>query len=242
MASTKASSQLSIRPPAERIVLALDLPTWGENRDVLDRLEGRLRWVKVGPILLYREGFSVLKRLTDLGLNLFLDLKFHDIPNTVAGAVTSVCERASIGMLTVHASGGGRMMAAAREALLKLLAVTVLTSLESEDLKRVGLALSPADQAEELARLAMESGADGLVCSPQEVERIRPAVGVEALIVVPGIRSRSEAPSNDDQKRTGTAAETLKRGATHLVIGRPILRASHPLAALEDILREIGTR
>jgi orotidine-5'-phosphate decarboxylase len=206
--------------------------------------------VKIGPILLYREGFSVLKRLTDLGLSLFLDLKFHDIPNTVAGAVTSVCEQASIGMLTVHASGGGRMVAAAREALLKLpggekpklLAVTVLTSLESEDLKRVGVARSPADQAEELARLAMENGADGLVCSPQEVERIRPAVGGEALIVVPGIRSRSEAPSNDDQKRTGTAAETLKWGASHLVIGRPILRAPDPLAALDGILREIGTR
>ncbi len=248
MASVGALSRPSSPDPAERIILALDLATWKENLNILSRLEGRLRWVKVGPILLYREGFSILKRLTDLGLNLFLDLKFHDIPNTVAGAVTSVCGQASVGMLTVHASGGRGMLTATREALSKLpsggrpklIAVTVLTSLNSEDLKSVGVIYGPADQAEALARLAVESGADGLVCSPQEVERIRPAVGDEVLIVVPGIRSASEMAGNDDQKRTGGAGETLRKGATHLVIGRPILKAPDPSKALDEFLKEAG--
>jgi orotidine-5'-phosphate decarboxylase len=212
----------------------------------------KIKILKVGSRLFTAGGPALLAKLTHYIPEIFLDLKFHDIPNTVAGAVRAAAELPGVRMLTLHASGGSAMMRAAREAAgsrrnrPKLLAVTVLTSLDAADLRRVGISTSPLDQVLHLAKLAKSSGMDGVVASPLEVAAIRKAVGPDFLIVVPGIRptraSGSSATKNhtDDQRRVATPAAALKAGADYLVVGRPILDAANPAAAAKAILREMA--
>ena len=236
--------------PAERLIVALDFPSAATAMDMVDQLQGVCRWFKVGMELYYAAGNSVIERLRERGFEVFLDLKLHDIPNTVAGAVRSVsCTGASL--LTVHAGGGERMMRAAAEAANKpdaprLLAVTVLTSIDAAELNAVGVGSTTDVEAVEtqvlrLARLAKSAGINGVVCSPQEVKVVRRAMGDEALLVVPGIRSAAAVASGktEDQSRVATPAETIARGASMIVVGRPITQASDPAEAASAILAEI---
>ncbi|EWH01198.1 orotidine 5'-phosphate decarboxylase [Halomonas sp. BC04] len=184
----------------------------------------------------------MVEALHGRGFQVFLDLKFHDIPNTVAGAVQAAAEQ-GVWMVNVHAGGGRRMMEAARERLERhglathLIAVTVLTSMETADLQEVGVTVAPVEQVERLARLAMDSGMDGVVCSAQESARLRELCGDSFLKVTPGIRP--SFATADDQRRIMTPREAMAAGSTHLVIGRPVTRADDPMAALEAIEQEL---
>jgi orotidine-5'-phosphate decarboxylase len=217
------------------IILALDLPDRDSALRMLDRLP-MLRWVKVGSVLMTAAGTGLVRELRARGLQVFLDLKWHDIPSTVAGAVRAAGEL-EVAMATVHTLGGPTMLkaaAGAAPASLALVGVTVLTSHEeSEYAAVVGRpSVKLLDEASRLARSAISAGLAGVVCSPLEVERIRAGVGEEALIIVPGIRRPGDAEG--DQSRTATPAEAIRDGATHLVVGRPILTAEDPAAALEE--------
>jgi orotidine-5'-phosphate decarboxylase len=227
----------------DRLAVALDVPDARSALEMVDRLGGVCRWLKVGMELYYTAGNELVETLRGRGYRIFLDLKLHDIPNTVAGAVRSVT---GVGaeLLTVHASGGPAMLRAAAEAAQvpgapRLLAVTVLTSMDAGELDATGVHGTPAEQVVRLAKLAKTAGIDGMVCSPEEVAAVRSATGPETILVVPGIRPAGFA--TDDQRRIATPAETIARGASILVVGRPITRASDPAAAARAILDEIGT-
>ncbi len=232
-------------PVEDRIIAGLDAPDWGEASSLLEGLPEACRWVKVGKELFTREGPAAVEGLRQRGKAVFLDLKYHDIPNTVAGACRAAAAL-SVGMITVHASGGSRMMEAAREAVGQgsqrpwVLGVTVLTSMEGEDLRSVGVTDSPEEQVRRLARLARESGLDGVIASPGEVARLRPELGPDFRLVVPGIRP-SRWRDADDQRRTGSPGRALADGADYLVIGRPLLRAEDPAGAWRDLLEEAGS-
>jgi len=221
------------------LILALDTPRGGDALRLLDRLPA-LEWVKVGSILMTREGPDFVRELTARGLKVFLDLKWHDIPNTVAGAVTAARE-IGVSMATLHTLGGRAMLEAAAVAgggELALVGVTVLTSHEPAGYA-MALGRSEADiprEAERLALLAAEAGLQGVVCSPQEVSLVRRRLGPGPLIVVPGIRRRTDAPG--DQVRVATARDAVRNGATHLVVGRPVLEATDPVAAFEGFMEE----
>ncbi len=232
---------------AKKIIIALDVRNESQAVEAVSRLDSAVLF-KIGLELYTAEGPSVVRKVQAMGKDIFLDLKFHDIPNTVAGAVRSVCGH-SAAMTTIHTSGGGRMMAAAAEEARKyqettgkpkpiLLGVTVLTSLKEEDLAEVGLSVKVQDQVVRLASLAMKSGLDGIVCSPQEIEPLRRELGKDLLIVTPGIRPVWAAAQ--DQKRIMTPAEAIEKGADYLVIGRPITAAPSPEEAFLRILEEIG--
>lgn len=199
--------------------------------------------LKVGSQLFTAEGPTAIERLAALGFGIFLDLKFHDIPNTVAGAVAAAARLPKVRLLTVHASGGLKMMQAAREAAgtsrnrPSLLGVTILTSLDAQALRRVGFAGSPQSRALALARLAKTAGLDGVVASAREVRAIRRACGPGFLIVVPGVRPSSA--SRNDQARVATPSEAIRAGADYLVIGRPITEATDPRRAALEIVEEI---
>ena len=222
------------------LILALDVPDRETALPVLQRLRGSLQWVKIGMQLFYKEGRPLVEEVAGMGFSVFLDLKLHDIPNTVASGVRSAASL-PIGMLTVHASGGGEMLRAAAEAAaetrpdLLVLGVTVLTSSNQATLHEIGIQASPEDQVLRLARLAQASGIRGLVCSPLEIRALRSALGNGPTLVVPGVRPAG-APL-DDQKRTLTPTEALAEGASYLVLGRPILRASDPAAAVAAALQ-----
>jgi orotidine-5'-phosphate decarboxylase len=197
------------------------------------------------------EGPDVVRRLAKLGVGIFLDLKFHDIPNTVSGAVAAGASLPGVRLLNVHATGGLNMMRAGAKALAdrpltrrpKLLGVTVLTSLDRPALGQVGITGSPATRAVSLARLAKRAGLDGVVASPHEVKAIRRACGRDFLLVVPGVRpaqTKKMGPAQDDQARVATPAEAIRSGADYLVIGRPITAAPDPRAAAQAIIREIS--
>ncbi len=224
----------------DRLIVALDVPSRREALELVDRMEGTCRWFKVGMELFYAEGRPVIETLRGRGFEVFLDLKLHDIPNTVAGAVRSL-ESAGASLLTVHAGGGAAMMKAARGAVrssrLRLLAVTVLTSMDAGELAGVGVVDGPAEQVSRLGRLAWDAGIDGMVCSAEEVGALREALGERALLVVPGIRS--EGAETGDQRRVATPGEALRKGASMLVVGRPITQAVDPPAAAAAILAEI---
>jgi orotidine-5'-phosphate decarboxylase len=227
--------------PKDRLAVALDLPNEQEALNLVDRLGDTCHWFKVGMELYYAAGNSIVKKLRDRGFNIFLDLKLHDIPNTVAGAVRSATE-AGASLLTIHASGGRAMMTAAAEAASapgspRLLAVTVLTSMDASELAGIGITASPADQVLRLAKLAQASGIDGMICSPEEVAMLRKETGPDTLLVVPGIRPAGAAIG--DQKRIATPAQAIAEGASMLVVGRPITRAADPAAAARAILEEI---
>lgn len=221
------------------LILALDVPRAAEALPLLDKLP-HLRWVKVGPILMTREGPALVRTLVGRGLSVFLDLKWHDIPNTVAGAVTAAREIGA-SMATVHTLGGRAMLeagavAAGRE--LALVGVTVLTSHDPAGYARA-VGRSEIDLPREVERQALtaaEAGLRGVVCSPQEVSLLRRRLGPEPYIIVPGIRRRSDPPG--DQARVATAKDAVNNGATHLVVGRPVLQASDPAAAFEEFLKE----
>src|ERR1017187_7940311 len=229
--------------PEDRLIVALDFPSSDAAMNLVDRLHGTCRWFKVGMELYYAAGNQILDRLRERGFEVFLDLKLHDIPNTVAGAVRSV---AGVGasLLTIHAGGGERMMRAAAEAAsapnaARLLAITVLTSMDTAELSAVGVTGTPAAQVLRLARLAQTAGIDGLVCSAEEVAAVREAMGPAALLVTPGIRPA--AADVGDQSRVATPAQAIARGASMLVVGRPITQAADPAKAALAILAEMRT-
>jgi orotidine-5'-phosphate decarboxylase len=221
------------------VILALDLPSGAEAMRLLDRLP-EARWVKVGSILMTREGAPFVRALIGRGHRVFLDLKWHDIPNTVSGAVRAAREL-GVTMATVHTLGGRTMMEAATEAaggVLELVGVTVLTSHDEVSYARA-VGREDVAMGEEVARLADEAvaaGLAGVVCSPGEVEGVRRILPDGARIVVPGIRAESDAAG--DQVRIATAGAAAAAGATHLVVGRPILLAADPAAALARLAAE----
>ena len=227
-----------------KIIVALDFPDAASALALVDRLAPELCRLKVGKELFTAAGPELVRALGARGFEIFLDLKFHDIPNTVAAA----CRAAAglgVWMMNVHASGGRRMMTAAQEALADqanrplLIAVTVLTSMSAEDLGEVGVAAAPADQVLRLARLTQACKLDGVVCSAQEAALLRADLGADFRLVTPGIRPAGAAVG--DQRRVMTPAEALRAGATDLVIGRPITAAADPLAALKQIQADIHT-
>jgi orotidine-5'-phosphate decarboxylase len=226
----------------KRIIVALDFPSPREACALAQRLDPDRCGLKVGHELFVRSGPDVVRSLRDLGFAVFLDLKFHDIPNTVAGGCRAGAELGAW-LLTVHAAGGRPMMRAAREAVGDgdarplVVAVTMLTSLAQADLHDVGLTGTPREGALRLAHLAQECGLDGAVCSPRELDVLREALPSPFRLVTPGIRPRGSAAG--DQKRVMAPGEAVRRGADHLVIGRPITRAPDPLAALAAIEAEI---
>ena len=234
-------------PSAQRIITALDV----EGREpalALIRKLDRARVFKVGLELFTAEGPGLLRDIRDMGKDVFLDLKMHDIPNTVGEAVR-MGVRHGAHMMTIHASGGAEMMAKAAETARTesaklgtvppiLLGVTILTSLKSEDLGAIGMAADTAGQVKRLAGLARHSGMDGIVCSAQEIEIVREEVGPEMLIVTPGIRPAGA--DVQDQKRVMTPALALAKGTDYLVIGRPITQAASPAAAFAAIAAELG--
>ncbi len=225
----------------DRLAVALDVPDSRLALDLVDRLGDSCRWLKIGMELYYSSGSSLLDALRSRGYKIFLDLKLHDIPNTVAGGIRSVAT-CGAELLTVHASGGSAMLTAAAEAAKapgapRLLAVTVLTSMDAAEVNAVGVCGSPAEQVLRLARLAKGSGINGMVCSAEEVASLRAELGPEALLVVPGIRL--EGGAANDQRRVATPAEAISRGATMLVMGRPIIGAANPADAARAVIREI---
>ena len=235
----------------KRLIVALDVSSTEAAEEMVRQLEGACQWFKVGLELFAAAGPAVVEALAARGHSVFLDLKFHDIPNTVAGAVRSAAGL-GVRMMTVHAAGGPAMLVAARAALdgvadpPQLLAVTVLTSMDEAQLKAAGVKGSPAEQVELLARMGWEAGIRGFVCSPQEVTAVRALTGAEGVLVVPGIRpAGAEAPvaspsHSDDQKRMATPAFALSAGASYLVVGRPITQAPDPAKAAEAILQEMA--
>jgi orotidine-5'-phosphate decarboxylase len=226
-----------------KIIVALDYPNAAPALALADRLEPSLCRLKVGKELFTATGPDVLEKLMQRGFEIFLDLKFHDIPNTTAQACKAA---ASLGvwMINVHALGGRKMLEAAREAIArseeqpKLIAVTVLTSMAQPDLAEIGINATSADMVLRLATLARDSGLDGVVCSAQEAALLRKHCGNEFCLVTPGIRPASA--SRDDQSRVMTPQAAMQAGASYLVIGRPITQAVDPLQALLDINHEIG--
>ncbi len=228
----------------KRLIVALDVPDAKAAIALVSRLENTCRWFKVGLELFVAAGPAVLEPIIARGHSVFLDLKLHDIPNTVAGAVRSA---ASLGarMLTVHATGGPVMLTAAREALAglanppQLLAVTVLTSMDVPQLNATGIERAPGEQVAVLARMSLDAGIRGFVCSPQEVATMRGLAGPEGVLVIPGIRPAGAALG--DQKRVASPADALRQGASYLVVGRPITQAPDPAEAASSILTEMAT-
>lgn len=226
------------------LIVALDVSSTEEVRAVLRRLPPEVTFYKVGLELYSAEGPAVLSLLRDMGKRVFLDLKLHDIPRTVERAVVAAATHGAE-LLTIHASGGRAMMAAAAAAAKsvtqgpRILAVTLLTSMDAADLTDMGIHRSPKQHVEALGRMAIASGVDGLVCSANEVGAMRRALGDGPLLVTPGIRPVSTDVG--DQKRVATPAAAVRDGASHLVVGRPILDASDPADAVRRILLEMAS-
>ncbi|HRG56934.1 MAG TPA: orotidine-5'-phosphate decarboxylase [Lacunisphaera sp.] len=226
------------------LILALDVPTREAAAPILRQLRGQLRWVKIGLQMFTAYGPNYVREVAGMGFNIFLDLKLHDIPNTVAKAVESLGPL-PIQMLTLHTAGGGEMMRAAKAAQqqtnpnLLLLGVTVLTSTDDAGLREIGVNATSPDQVARLGQLAADSGLRGLVCSPLEVAMLRRQLPAGIQLITPGIRPASEAGS-DDQKRVMTPADAARAGSTYIVVGRPILQAADPAAAARSILAELG--
>jgi orotidine-5'-phosphate decarboxylase len=225
----------------DKLILALDVDRGDEALALVRLLKPHLSLFKVGNQLFTREGPQLVKALRAEGVDIFLDQKWHDIPQTVSSAVRAAAEL-DVKFVTVHASGGLAMLEAAQTAVkasrTQILAVTVLTSLDDGSVRQIGFDRSAADQAVRLARLAALAGVAGLVCSPLEIELIRQQIQEPLKLVTPGVRSARDG--QQDQKRTLTAAEALKRGSNHLVIGRPITKAADPVAATLALLAECG--
>ena len=228
---------------ANKIIVALDYPNADLARAFVDRVRPESCRLKIGKELFVAAGPAFVEELAARGFAVFLDLKFHDIPNTVAQACKAAA-RLGVWMMNVHASGGPRMMKAAREALEdlparpRLIAVTVLTSMGEQELRATGVEASAHQQVLRLAALAHDCGMDGVVCSAREAPLLRSSIGAEFLLVTPGIRPAGSEVG--DQTRILTPAQAIQAGADYLVIGRPITQAADPLAALEAIAQEIS--
>ena len=226
------------------LILALDVPTREAADPILRQLRGQLRWVKIGLQMFTAYGPDYVREVAGLGFNVFLDLKLHDIPNTVAKAVESLAPL-PIHMLTLHCAGGSEMMRAALAAQQKhnpqllLLGVTVLTSMDSPGLQEIGVTVPSAEQVTRLGRLAATAGLRGLVCSPLEVALLRQQLPAAMQLITPGIRPAHEA-GTDDQKRVMTPANAAQAGSSYIVVGRPILQAADPAAAARAILAELA--
>jgi orotidine-5'-phosphate decarboxylase len=233
----------------DKLLIALDVPSSGEALRLADTLRGSVGGFKVGNQLFTAEGPAMVRTLAARGDRVFLDLKFHDIPNTVASAVAAAT---SVGawMINVHAAGGMKMMQAAAEAARRtaaaerrpaphVIAVTVLTSMNAESLAQAGVGTPVVEQVSRLARLAQEAGLDGVVASPQETSVIRALCGERFEIVTPGIRGGAAATTKDDQERTMSPGEAIAAGASYIVVGRPVIAAPDPRAAAERIADEI---
>jgi orotidine-5'-phosphate decarboxylase len=237
------SQSKAIEEARQRLIIALDFPAANDALAFVDKLGSQCIWYKVGLELFVAAGPEFVRSLVDRGCSVFLDLKFNDIPNTVAGAVRS---GAALGvrMMTLHANGGPAMLAAAQKALEgidkppQLLAVTVLTSMDQAQVAAVGVDHTPAAQVELLGRMGLAAGISGFVCSPQEVATLRAIAGPSGVLVIPGIRPAGGEVG--DQKRVATPADALRNGASFLVVGRPITQATDPVAATEAILKEMA--
>ena len=233
----------SLEEARKRLIVALDVPDAASAYALADRLENTCQWFKVGMELFTAAGPAVLEPLLKRGHSIFLDLKFHDIPNTVAGAVRSAAAL-GVHMITLHGAGGPAMLSAAREALEgrpnppQLLVVTVLTSMDIAQLAATGIEHSPAGQVELIAHMAIAEGIRGFVCSSREVENLRHVTGPDGILVIPGIRPLGTGVA--DQRRVATPAEALRNGASYLVVGRPVTQAPDPVAAAEEVLREMA--
>jgi orotidine-5'-phosphate decarboxylase len=225
------------------IILALDVETRQQAQDVLTEIGEGLRWVKVGLQSFLRDGCDFIRELADGGYEVFLDLKLHDIPNTVAKAIESLAGL-PVGMLTMHASAGSECMRSASASIgehlpgAKLLAVTVLTSLNDRSLREIGVGDSAGIQVPRLAKLAIDAGVGGIVCSPLEITHLRKALPKEALLVTPGIRPSGS--SMDEQKRVLSPLAAAELGANYLVIGRPILKSANPGSTFREIMAELN--
>jgi orotidine-5'-phosphate decarboxylase len=225
------------------LILVLDAPSPRDVVPALRQLQGTVRWAKVGLEMYTACGPDAVRAIADLGFNVFLDLKLHDIPNTVAKAVASAAQL-PIRMLTLHTGGGREMMQWAAQAQrdhapgLLLLGVTVLTSMSAASLAEVGVDASPEHQVVRLGRLAAAAGLRGLVCSPLEIAPLRAILPVDVVLVTPGIRPRDARA--DDQTRIMTPSEAARAGANFIVVGRPIFKAPDPVAAARAILAELG--
>jgi len=229
--------------PASHLIVALDCPSQPAALDLVHLLSPPCTCFKVGLELYLAAGRPVVEALAARGHSVFLDLKLHDIPNTVAGAIRSLATSGA-SLLTVHALGGPAMIQAAANELArqsnppKLLAVTLLTSMDESQIRAIGLPGAPAERVLHLAAMAVAAGADGLVCSPLEVASLRAALGPIPLLVVPGIRPAGAAAA--DQRRTATPAAAIAAGASMLVVGRPITQSADPAAAARSILAEMN--
>jgi orotidine-5'-phosphate decarboxylase len=226
------------------LIVALDVSSTSEVEQVVDRLGDSVSFYKIGLELFSAEGPAVVKAVKSRGKKVFLDLKLHDIPRTVERAVKSGAAL-GVDLMTIHSAGGKAMIRAAQEAARscgpgapKILAVTVLTSLDQSDLADIGVAREMRAQVEAMGRLACENGADGIVCSPKEVANLRAALGPDALLVTPGVRPAGADVG--DQKRVATPGQAVRDGSTHLVVGRPILEADDPRAAARAIAAEMA--
>ena len=227
-----------------KVVVALDFATKEEALLFVDRVSPRDCRLKVGKEMFTYFGPEFVKELTAKGFDVFLDLKFHDIPNTVAKAVTAAAEL-GVWMVNVHASGGSEMMTKAKQALDKfgdkaplLIAVTVLTSMSEDDLRGTGINRTPAEQVQHLASLAKQCGLDGVVCSAWEAQSLKSTLGEAFKLITPGIRP--EGSASDDQKRIMTPRKAMDVGVDYLVIGRPITKANNPQLVLTQINQSIG--
>ena len=231
-------------PPRERLIVALDVSTAREALKIVASLGDSVQIYKVGMQLYTAEGPQMVRDLVGSGRKVFLDLKYHDIPNTAAAAVREAA-KLGVSMLTVHASGGTKMLHAAVEAAREkdsgpqILAVSVLTSMDDQDLNEIGVHGQVVDQVVWLASLALEAGCSGVVSSPREVKTLREKLGTDFLAVTPGVRPAGTA--HGDQVRVTTPAEAIAAGATHIVVGRPITEAANPAEAAAKILQELGT-
>jgi orotidine-5'-phosphate decarboxylase len=226
-----------------KIIIALDYSTAAPALELSERLQPELCRLKVGKELFTAAGPAVLEKLMQRGFEIFLDLKFHDIPNTTAQACKAAAEL-GVWMVNVHALGGRKMLTAAADAISntskppKLIAVTLLTSMAQDDLADIGIQATPAEMVLRLATLTRDCGLDGVVCSAQEAALLRKNCGTEFILVTPGIRPAQA--SLDDQSRVMTPQAALQAGSSYLVIGRPITQAADPLQALLNINKEIG--
>lgn len=227
---------------SSQIIVALDFPNQERALQLVAQLDPKRCRLKVGKELFTRAGPDLVQRLIAQGFAVFLDLKFHDIPNTVAAACAAAADL-GVWMLNVHASGGPRMLEAARERLAQyhqrplLVAVTVLTSLDATELAAIGIDHDPLDQVLRLAQLTQNAGLDGIVCSPLEAKAVRAQAGADFLLVTPGVRLADT--TQDDQRRIMTPAKAIAAGANYLVIGRPITAAPDPLAVLTAIEQQM---
>ncbi len=230
--------------PTNPILTAIDKNDLSVAGDLVAKVKPSTGGIKLGKEFFTSFGPQGILQVAGDDTPLFLDLKFHDIPNTVAGAVRAASKTLNPNMMTIHASGGPAMIRAASDAAAEfetspwILAVTVLTSMDGSDLTSVGVAANPADQVLRLARLAQDNGADGVICSPLEIAAIRKECGPDFKLVVPGIRPAGS--DHGDQKRVKTPAEALHEGADYLVIGRPITGHSAPAEAVRDILESLN--